>query len=296
MKSLVLEENTYLTNQPNFSIARPGIWPSETSASYEISGRKRVDGKCMRAAWFRIMGYEREDRDPNMEMKGNLGKSAEKACVERWKRMGILLDNNIKFYIRKYGLSGEIDVILRNFEDPDKNPIGVEVKSFYGLGANRELCGSKRPLVPGHPKWDHLLQASVYGDFYKELLDHYRLYYLERGDGHRVEFKTLLNEDGRIGFQQISGPYWSTESSDEVYRPYTIHNVHERMEELVHRVKARDMPPKEFKKQYDDDDVEFLRSIGELSDNKYKNYKKGKPLGDWQCAYCPFADVCHARD
>lgn len=299
MESLVLQENSFLANKPNFSIPRPGIWPSETSVAYKLGDREHVDGKCMRAAWYRIMGYEGAPVEPNMKMKGALGKSAEEACVERWKRMGILVDHNIKFYIRKYGLSGEKDVILRHIvdkHDPDALPIGVEVKSFYGSGASREICGSKRPLVAGHPKWDHLLQAAVYWDTYKERLDHFRLYYIERGDGHRVEFKVLIGEDNKIGFQQIQGPYWATESDKEIYRPYTIDNVYERMEELVQRVKKRDMPPRDFKREYNDDDVEWMRSVGELSDYKYKSYKKGKPLGDWNCSYCPYSDICYAQE
>jgi len=294
MKSLVLEENLYLETKPNFSIPRPGIWPSETSVEYEIDGRRRVDGCCLRKSWYRIMGYPKERVDPNLKMKGELGKSAEEACVERWKRMGILLDNNIKFYVKKYGLSGEIDVILRNFEDSDKKPIGVEVKSFYGAGANRQICGSKRPFVAGTPKLDHLLQASIYLNEFKESLDHFRLYYLERGDGHRVDFQVFTDNENRIGFQQIEGPYWGTESAEKVYRPYTIDDVYSRMRQLVEAVKLREKPQRDFKKNYNDADVEWLHSIGELSDTKYKSYKKGKPLGDWNCSYCPFENECYS--
>lgn len=297
MRSLVLKENSHLIDKPDFRIPRPGIWPSETSVKYELAGREHVDGKCMRAAWYRIMGYKPQTRDPNMEMKGSLGKSAEEACVERWKKMGLLIDNNVKFFIKKYGLSGEMDAVLRP-GDPEMDPVGYEIKSFYGGGASRELCGSKRPPVPGAPKADHLLQAAVYFDVYKEKMSEYRLYYVERGDGHRIEFKVLLEPEGdthRVGYQQVPGPYWSTESNEEVLKPYTIKDIHERMDKLVECVKARNKPSREFKKTWDAEDVEWAHSAGLISDYKLKGFKKGKPLGAWQCGYCAFANQCYGE-
>lgn len=297
--SIVTLENSFLAEPDELSILRPGLWPSEASVAYELDGRQVVEGKCMRAAWFRSMGYDKDGCiNPGMAMKWDLGNSAEKFSVERWKKMGIYKANNVKFFDRDLSISGELDCVVKNPETDGL--VGVEVKSFYGHYANQELCGAKKPPKPGAPKADNFLQAAIYKIKYLEQLEQYRLYYLERGDGHRVEFEVGAEPDGddfKLFHRQIEGPYWNTFSPEKVYKPFTINGIYARCKELKQRLLDRDLPPKDFMAVWDDDMADWAWSNGRVAKTKYEKFKNGKEeLGDWQCSYCDHREACRNAD
>lgn len=293
--SLVAAENSFLLEPDKLSFPRPGLWPSEASVEYEEEGRTVIEGKCMRASWFRAMGYADDGTlDPNMALKWDLGKSAEIFSIERWKRMGVFKASAVKFFIRELGVSGELDCIVKN--PATGGNIGIECKSYYGHYANQEICGSKRPPVPGKPKIENLLQAAVYKMKYNELLEQYRLYYIERGDGHRVEFEvglTPTEDDFMIFHRQIDGPYWGTFSAEPVYYKFTMNDVKQRFLKLRKHLADREIPPPDFQDVWDKDTIEWAWATGRLSKTKYEAWQKGKETpGAWQCRYCPFRNTC----
>ena len=297
--SLITAENSFLAEPDELSIRRPGLWPSEASVAYELDGRRVVEGKCMRAAWFRSMGYDGDGSvDPGMAMKWDLGRSAEAFSIERWKKMGIYRANNVKFFDRELSVSGELDCVVKNPET--KGLIGIEVKSFYGHFANQELCGAKRPPTPGKPKTDNFLQAAIYKVKYLDKFEQYRLYYLERGDGHRVEFEVGAEKDGddfKLFHRQIDGPYWNTFSAEKVYKPFTINDIHARYQELKKKLLDREIPEKDYTAIWDEDYADWAWANGKIAKTKYDKFKKGKEvLGHWQCSYCQFSETCRNAD
>lgn len=304
--SLVAEENEYIANHPDFRIRRPGLWPSSASVEYiePKHNRKMVVGKCLRGAYYEALGTPLpKGKDVNLNMKGSLGKWDETGTIQKWKEMGLWVANNIKFFNRDLVLSGEMDAILRN--PLTGGLMGTECKTYYGHYANMEICGAKgrrkdgSDSWPGRPKEDHFLQAILYYWEYRNRLDEYRLYYLERGDGHRLEFRVGFDEldDGthQCWWQQIPGKYWSRYDEGKVYRPYTVEDIHDRYRKLIKLLKDKKLPPKDYEEVWDDSTVEFMKDIGEVSRTKYekwvKNPKKNK-LGAWQCSYCPYKDTC----
>lgn len=292
--SLITAENSFLIEPDELSVPRPGLWPSEASVKYVLDGREVVEGKCMREAWFRSMNYKKDGcGNPGMAMKWDLGRSAESFSIERWKRMGIYKANNVKFFDRELAVSGELDCVIKNPETGGL--IGLEVKSFYGHYANQELCGSKRPPSPGKPKSDNFLQAAIYKAKYPQL-EQYRLYYVERGDGHRVEFEVGLIQEGtefRPFHRQIDGPYWAYFSPDPVPAPYLMSDVYKRYQELRKRLVDRDIPPKDFSANWDTETAEWAWVNGKVAKTKYEKFKEGKEtLGDWQCSYCDYQNEC----
>jgi hypothetical protein len=296
--SLITAENSFLLEPDTLTIIRPGLWPSEASVKYMVDGRPVIDGKCMRAAWFRNMNYSKDGcGNPGQALKWDLGRSAEAFTIERWKRMGIYKANAVKFFDRELSVSGELDCVVKNNETGGL--IGIEIKSFYGHPASQELCGSKRPPVPGKPKPENFLQAVIYRAKFPQL-EQYRLYYIERGDGHRVEFEVGIEPEGeelRPYYRQIDGPYWGTFSGERVFQPYVMNDIYNRYRELKKKLVERDIPPREFTTKWDEATVEWAWVNGRLTKSKYEKYKTGKEeLGDWQCSYCDYMEACRNAD
>lgn len=185
-------------------------------------------------------------------------------------------------------------------------------KTFYGHMANNQICGSKgrqlkdgsfsdkQPRVYGAPKIEHFLQSCLYSHKYVTIdkkLSEFRLFYLERGDGHRVEFRvgTDAKPDGtyECWYEQIPGKYWSAFKKGKVYMGFTIGDVYKRYADLLTYLRKNELPPKDFSDRYTDDEVEWAFDNKEISKTKYEDWKnKNKPVGDWQCSWCPYKDKC----
>lgn len=296
--SVVEAEDKFMTNVPDFSTSRPGLHPSEASVEYYLDGRKIVIGNCLRSAWYRNMSVPVPASErPGLMMKAALGKWIEQSIIDRWKAMGIWVANNIKFYNKELFLSGELDAIIK---DPVIDQfIGQEIKSYYGHYAVKEICGSKRPPVPGQPKEDQFLQAVVYSWEFRDKLPEYRMYYVERGDGHRVEFKVgTEKQNGNLNicfWEQVPGDYWSYFKPGRVYRPYTIEDIHSRYKTLIALLKGKTLPPRDYNETWDEEQVEFMWSHGLLGKTKYEDWQKSpkkNPITDWHCSYCSYREQC----
>lgn len=307
--SLIAEEDNYVGTKQDFSIRRPGLHPSSASVSYMDGNRKVTVGKCLRAAWYSAMQTPKEG-GPNISlgMKASLGKWDEIGVVEKWKEMGVWRGNNVKFYNKELALSGELDGILWN--PITEQLMGVEMKTFYGYPANRTICGVLREKGTGNryngrPKDEHFLQSLLYYWEYQEVLSEYRLYYLERGDGHRVEFRVGWDErpDGKhqVWWQQVPGKYWTAFSPEKVYRDYTIEDIHKRYKDLLKMLREKEVPGKDYKKVYDASDIEWRHENGLISNTAYEKWQRNpnlasNQLGDWQCSYCDYKEQCERED
>ena len=298
--SLVALENEHLIREDDLSIRRPGLWPSEASVEYTDDHGKRVYGKCMRCAFYRAMDYPRDGcREAGLQMKAELGKRAEAGCIDRWKAMGIWVANNIKFYSHDVIVSGEMDAAIKHEPPGIKMArMGIEVKSFYGYYANAEICGRKRPPTPGVPKMDHFLQTLIYKHKYIDILDQYRLYYLERGDGHRIEFEVGLDpvgDDHKPFWRQIDGPYWATFRPDKVYTPFTMNQVLDRYKTLLNHIRSRTLPDRDYERNWSKEQVEIEQQRGNIGKTNFEKWKKNPnsvKLGDWHCSYCSWDETC----
>ena len=139
--SLVELENNFMTKKCAFSIRRQSLYPSEASVLLDIDGRKICRGKCMRAAYYRALGYK--ETDPTSEdtmAKAKAGKWLENGIVEQAKEMGIWVANSVKFFDDKSFVSGEIDLIVKSLEDERK--IGYEIKTYYWYFSKSNIEGS----------------------------------------------------------------------------------------------------------------------------------------------------------
>jgi CRISPR/Cas system-associated exonuclease Cas4 (RecB family) len=305
--SLVEYENEFLKNKPNLSKYRPGLYPSEASVEYVSNGTKVVKGKCIREAWYRIKGFNKtRPFSSTLQMKAEVGKLVEESTVDRIKRMGLYVQNSIKFFNQKYVLSGELDLIYRN--PVSGNLVGQEEKSYYGMYAEKEILGYKgtignsktpaKPAINGRPKDQHILQSLLYAWDYREELPEYRIYYHNRGDGKRCEFQIGFQEEGNLArcwYKQIRGPYWVSYSPEKVILPYTIQDIHARLQKLIDYVKSNELPPRDYEETLRDDQVEKLRTLGLIRKGEYDKWAKNPqkyPIKPWICSYCSYAEHC----
>jgi CRISPR/Cas system-associated exonuclease Cas4 (RecB family) len=283
---LVEATDAHMT-RPQLGLPR-GIhfYPSEASADWiDHHGVKRVAGTCMRQAWYRCTGTKTVGQaDAYSEWIFALGKAVECILVEQWKQMGIWVANNVKFYEEKHNVSGELDVVL---SEPDGTLFGVECKSFYGYQATRDIIGNKH--ITGKPKTSQLLQTLVYVDLCRRLgiIQYFKMIYYARDSAARKEFDIALIQDGEHLRPTIDGVI--------DYR-FTIQDIYDRYDQLAAHIKNNDLPPRDFGLVWDNEKVEERRALGEVSDTAYKDWQKKpdkNPIGDWQCRYCPYAQVCY---
>jgi len=267
------------------------FYPSEASVQiFDEHGDRVTHGGCLRASYFRLSGeFEGIPHDARSEFIFMQGNAVEDMLVEQWKQMGIWVANSVKFVDYENNISGELDAILA--EPPDGQLYGVEVKSFYGYFAEKELFGNRSQK--GFPKMSQLLQTLVYLNHFKEKLPFFRMVYFARDSVKRRTFKIELEH-------QADGTYPKVEG--EVIRSFTIEDVLGRYRTLQQHIDANDVPPNDYELRYSDDKIrDFAPKAnggkGKIAKTKYEAWEKGKlkpheVIGDWQCSYCRFKEVC----
>lgn len=264
------------------------LWPSEASVEIHKDGKKEVLGKCHRAVYYRLTGVEPTNPpDAGSQVIFLLGNSVEAAVIEAWKQMGLWENNSVKWEDRAKNLSGEYDVILREGD----LLYGVEVKSFYGYHANKQLLGhnegrgAKKRWIPGRPKDPHLMQASLYVAQSEGRLAGFKLFYVSRDQCDMVEFNITIDKDGVI---YING-YPETR--------FTLDDIYDRYKKMNEYVDNDIKPAREFKLKHTDEEVEALFAAGKISKTAHGDHMSGKKkYVDWHCSYCDYKDHCWKVD
>lgn len=308
--SLVEAENEYMKNKPNFSLRRPAIYPSEASVSYFKDGVKITKGNCLRASYYRISEYKKDRPDsPGLSMKAKIGKACEGITINHIKEMGLFKQNNVKYWNPEFVISGELDWI---WENPlNKNLVGTEQKTYHGPKAEKTILGyagtkgSKnvppKPPIPGQPKTNQFLQAINYEHYYCKTLkwlQEYRMYYMDRGNGTRVEFligTELSNGKHLCWHEQVSGPYWRYYSPGKIYYPFTLEDIQNRSKQLAEYVRRKELPPKDYSEYYSDEEIPIMYEEGEIASTYYEKWFKNPskyPISRWNCSYCDYSEQC----
>lgn len=288
----------------------PHFYPSEARTICEETGK--VLGNCLRSAYYRVIGIEKTD-PPNARayyifMLGNL---VEKFLIDRWKEMGIWEQDNVAFYDREYNVSGKIDCFIRSIfvkrngvykmRPRNQSPIiGVEVKSFYGYYATKEIIGNQSQ--DGRPKINQLLQAFYYTERYSHRgVPGFKMAYLARDSVQRREFNivpvvTSLGGEVQRTRPAVDGTVFSNISIEAIRESYRL---------LDQAVRTDTLPARDYTHAYDKATVEAKKVAGEISNSKYDSWVRAKKpcdgnvrrlhkdaIGDWQCSYCDYKQHC----
>jgi len=273
--------------RPKFKAARSKFfYPSEASVRLtDQYGDSKIVGKCLRASYFRLSGeFEGIPYDAHTQYIFMGGNRTESALINIWKEMGVWVDNSVKFVDYEHNISGELDAILA---EPGTGQLyGVEVKSFYGYFAEKEIFGNKSQK--GFPKMGQLLQTLIYTNFFKNQLPYFRMVYFDRGGSKRRTFKIELHEEGNIIYPKVEG---------EIIRSFAVNDIYARYSELQDCLETKTIPPNDFELQYSDTKVEDFWKKGKVAKTKYEKWQKGKlgsheKIGDWECNYCQYKNEC----
>ena len=267
-------------------------WPSEASVTYiDKHGIPRVLGKCIRAVAYSVLGVQRTDLiDPRGMRILTMGKNIE-AVEQQWaKDAGIWWGSNVKFRHRYMNMtiSGEVDMFVRR---PDGVVEGIEYKSGYGYYFESEIFGNTRKA--GYPKPEHLMQVVLYLDHYSAI-ETFGIIYVNRGDMKRVEHRVSLvpQPNGDKGIRVISAA--GSKNVDITESRFTVGSIYNRFMELDGILTEGIIPERDYMIQYSSTKIENEYQMKNISKSKYDKWKSRKqPIGDWNCAYCAFKDLCY---
>ncbi len=281
--------DTHLT-RPKFNARREQrFYPSEASVQiHDEHGDLVTHGGCLRASYFRLSGeFEGTPHDARSEFIFAQGNFVEDMLVRLWKEMGVWVANSVKFVDYENNISGELDAILA--EPPSGQLYGVEVKSFYGYFAERELFGNRS--VKAFPKMGQLLQTLIYLNHFEERLPFFRMAYFARDSVKRRTFKIELHHEGNMKFPVVEG---------EIVRTFTIEDIMDRYKQLRTHLDTKTVPPNDFELHFADAKIEDYRVKGKVAKTKYEAWKAGRlksheKIGDWQCNYCRYKETCWSK-
>lgn len=303
----------HLTQKPALRGKRlPTMYPSAASCRDDrtvhdesISGESDngVFGACMRASWYRVVGYS--ESNPSTEYSEYIfaaGNMWEEWLIERTKQMGIYVANSLKWAISEYYLSGEIDIAVKDPETGETIIIESKTYSSANYQAKASYLGlaGRTPM----PKVQNAMQAALY------------LYYFGKPENGGVKRVLLTYFDRACGGPECHQEFWITlrpvngvhrihvECTNDKGRHYSydldgisIEGVLARYKELIdYLVKDKENPPPpDYQHTYSDSKVIKLYDAGLISKTKYENWTKNKdkyPIGDWQCSYCGYNSIC----
>ena len=265
------------------------FYPSEASVKViDEHGDQKVEGGCLRQSYFRLSGeYEGKGSEARSEYIFMQGRSVEQDLVSLWKEMGIWVANSVRFTDTTNNISGELDAIL---SEPSGQLYLVEVKSFYGYHAEKEIMGGHQST--GFPKISQLLQTLVYLSYWQDKgLSYARMVYFARDSVKRRTFKIELHKEGDITYPKVEGV---------IIRSFSINDIFARYKELKHYVDNKIIPPNDYELQYNDQKIEDFFQKGKVSKTNYESWKKGKLgkydyIGDWMCNYCNYKNICWSK-
>jgi len=98
--------------------------------------------------------------------------------------------NSIKFISTEHHVSGELDCVVKFPED--NHPTVIEVKTYWGYQATKDLVGNPRKGIPGKPKDQNLLQILTYLYLHQDLFPKGKIVYLDKTCQENIEFDIQL--------------------------------------------------------------------------------------------------------
>jgi len=261
---------------------------------------EKVEGKCLRAVFY---DFQRQVVTNPIEAPSirtmELGNAVEKMEVGYYKSIGIFHSAHNRMFNKEYQISGEIDNLIWEYQDillPDgslsgrvtinepRRLVGVEIKSFYGYYAEKEI------LNEGKPKWNHVLQSLVYLDHYKPHIPYWLLVYSTRGGPVDTPLGRTTSRQFKLQISKASGDVFI---DGRIVKEFNIDSMFKRFKEAQFYLDSNKLPSRDYVYNYPDELVEVRYRKGAITKRKYTDWQKGNCfVSDWQCQYCNYLAEC----
>lgn len=259
-----------------------------------------VQGKCHRALFY---DFQRNVITNPMDASSirvmDIGSACEDCEREYYKKVGLYHSSHIRMFNKEFQISGEIDCFIFEYEDvvdtlgkptgiikiiEPRRLIGVEVKSFYGYYAEKEI------LIAGIPKWNHVLQALVYLDHYKPNIPYWLLIYISRGGAIDTPLGRTNSRQFKLQLSKLTGEIFI---DGLIVKEFNIKDVQARFKKAQFLIDNGQLPERDYVYNYPKELVDLRVSNGEISKKEHSDWKNGyKYISDWQCLYCPYLYDC----
>lgn len=272
----------------------PILSPSSQSC-YSLIDNSQL-GACLRQQWFDKNNYLKTNTfiAPHVKMSAYIGDKWEEWVLNDLKELGIYADSQIPVTVPKYFVKGFIDGAIYNPLDSNKVEL-LEIKTYDGgnFFNSKNIYGTKsdRPT----PKITHLLQAFKYLIILKDKVEAINLLYVDRscsGWYKNKQFRITLLEFENDFYPQIEF-LWEGCLTSYVDRSISEKAIKDTDRKLLDYIINGQIPNKDFKPIYTEEEVELNFSKGLIYKTNYDKYKKDPSsvrLGDYQCNLCPFSN------
>lgn len=254
-----------------------------SSMCYTYSGEPL--GSCIKQVWLDI---KKKPISKKIDSSGiyvaESGNIWEAWLIERYKSIGIYLDDDIALIDNELQLSGKLDILHINPETGDREVTEVKTYSSSSYYATKGIMGF-REQIP-RPKDDHLLQSIKYLMMLKEYDIHVvNIVYLDRACKsffNNKQFKVYL-EDDEIFYET----YYRNELIRCHIDTFNIQSLKEKDSALLQLIELDFVPDPDYKISYTLQDVEEKYRKGELTKKAYESVTKSNTdpstLSDWRC-------------
>lgn len=249
-------------------------------------------GSCIRRVFFDKSPEPFKVTNPTTSyniMITDSGNMWEAWVIEKYKQLGIYLDNSIKIVDNTYKISCELDILHTN---PEENTVEVtEVKSYAGnnYSAVKEVLGTE--YTPPKPKDQNLLQVVCYLLVLKRYnINKVNLLYIDRSSS------SFFNNKQFIFYLDGDDIYYSTLFKGEWIEVketrFTVSSIIEKWNVLIQMLEMSVVPPPDYYPQYTDSILESEYAKGLVTKTNYSKAKSGviqtHDMCSYQCRYCPY--------
>lgn len=264
------------------------FYPSQAMCYSDIDGC--AIGACVRQVWLEknneIITNPKSSYNNFIFEAGHLW---EGWLTEKYKELGIYLDNSVKIVDNEFHTSCELDIVHKN---PIDNSIEVtECKQYNGsnIYAAKDLLGTDTQYP--RPKDQNLLQCVKYLlTLQKYNIQKINLLYLDRscsGVYNNKQFVIYLDKHKIYYDTLFKGKLLTVEEER-----FTTQSLIDKETVLLQLLEEKVCPAVDYYPIYTKEIIEKEFKLGNLTKTRHKQLQENKiPMEDeasWQCKYCPY--------
>ncbi len=285
--------------------------PSSASIKTVVNGEERVIGSCLRQQWYKM----KEPKVSNVgvidyTISANIGDKLHELVVDYINNYGYIMglqkiESEHPIFLPEENISGRCDLLV--WDHVNNEVVGIEVKSVGEYKCN--VCMER-------PAPEHIMQSMIYLYAYnKEIPLHmvrpkkWYIWYVARTENWSIKAKKHQSPlqmiwDYYITLDSVGVPTVYTPSGVERWEHYNISKILERYKLLATHIKNDEIPPRDFKISYSEEDIMTAYKAGRVTrkadiERITKWEAKGclpnklkLEMGDAECSFCQWKDHC----